>query len=193
MLIDTHIHTSAGSLDSNLTVRSIVKNIHPKIGAIVITDHDYFPENYKTTTVHGIQVLFGVEITTSQGHLLAYGIEELPSKILDVREVIDIVHDQDGIAIAAHPFRDYLSLGELVHDFSLKIDGLEINGKSPKNNWKLVKGVAATRNLPVIGGSDAHQVNDLNTRVSHCTSDVNCIDDLVSLIKHKKVYPRGIF
>ncbi|MHA1168410.1 MAG: PHP domain-containing protein, partial [Candidatus Hodarchaeales archaeon] len=111
MLIDTHLHSVNGSADSNLSIQMIAKNLHPKIEVIVITDHDFLPSNTEPIFVQGRLVLFGVELTTFQGHLLAYGIRELPSTNLEVREVIDFVHDQDGVVIAAHPFRDYLSLG----------------------------------------------------------------------------------
>ncbi|MHA1449267.1 MAG: hypothetical protein ACTSP4_07600 [Candidatus Hodarchaeales archaeon] len=69
----------------------------------------------------------------------------------------------------------------------------EYYGKSSKGNWKLVKGVAANRNLPLVGGSDTHGVKDLNTNVSQSNGDINCIGDLVSIIRRKKIHSRRIF
>ncbi len=51
-------------------------------------------------------------MTTSEGHLLAYGINGPVPKGLPVQETIDLVHNGGGIAVAAHPYRAWSGLAE---------------------------------------------------------------------------------
>ncbi|MFW9993070.1 MAG: PHP-associated domain-containing protein [Candidatus Odinarchaeota archaeon] len=192
MLIDLHIHTNTGSFDSNLTLNSIAKHVNPRIEAVVVTDHDFLPKKMEPREIRGILVLFGAEITTQQGHLLAYGIEELPSKNLDVKEVVMQVHKQGGVCVAAHPFRAYHALGEAVYDSDLLLDGLEINGSSSKSSNNQARKVARIKELPLTGGSDAHVIRNLNTTTTKTREPVMSMDDLVRQIKKKTITPSFI-
>ncbi|MHA2294420.1 MAG: PHP-associated domain-containing protein [Candidatus Hodarchaeales archaeon] len=192
MLIDLHVHTSNGSNDSRLTLNKIAM-LYSRVDAVVVTDHDYLPKKIKQREIKGLLVFFGTEITTLQGHVLAYGIQDLPSINLDVKEVIDQIHEQGGIAIAAHPFRSYYALGEIVLDPEIQIDGLEINGNSSKSENRETRKAAKMRELPLTGGSDAHRSKELNTILTRFREPVECLDDIVQQVKRKTISPRVLF
>ena len=76
-------------------------------GALVITDHDTmkgFPKARKAGRKYGIQVIPGEEVTTKRGHVVAVNIQDAIPAGLSLRETIDRIHSQGGLAIASHPF-----------------------------------------------------------------------------------------
>src|SRR4029450_10551158 len=74
----------------------------------------------------GVDVVVGEEISTLNGHLLGLFLEELVPPGLTALETIARIHDQGGLAVAAHPFhplrgvdRGQYSVGRLIPDLPL--------------------------------------------------------------------------
>jgi hypothetical protein len=106
-LADLHIH-STYSWDSVSSVRAILKYVSERtdLDVIAITDHDEIRgalEAQQLAPSYGVQVITGSEISTLEGHLLAYFIEHKVSKGLSLIETIQRVRDQGGLCVAAHP------------------------------------------------------------------------------------------
>lgn len=120
---DLHIHTHYSNrsqvlrwgetigkhlIDSRLTVEEVLIAAK-KIGldVISITDHDEIGGSIKALKLcqkHDLIAVPGIEVTTGEGHLLAYGVtEKIPPK-LGVEKTIKYVRDLGGIVVAAHPF-----------------------------------------------------------------------------------------
>jgi predicted metal-dependent phosphoesterase TrpH len=104
---DLHIHT-AYSFDSSCTVPAVLDWAVSSAGldVIAITDHDAFDgalEAVRRGPEFGIQVIPGMEVSTSDGHLLALDLQEpvLPGR--SMHETILKVGEQGGFCIAAHP------------------------------------------------------------------------------------------
>jgi len=66
-------------------------------------------------------------------------------------EAVAAAHDRGCAAILAHPFRNS-TIRELE---DLDLDAIEVNGKHPRTR-KWVERIAQHRELPLVGGSDAH-------------------------------------
>jgi len=96
----------------------------------------------------------GVEVSTSDGHLLALGIRELPPRGRSPEETIDFIHRRGGIAIVSHPYHLFRHAMFRIPD----CDAVEVyNSKyilGIANLWAGRK--AGKLGLPMVAGSDAH-------------------------------------
>ncbi|NHJ39499.1 MAG: hypothetical protein FK731_05650 [Asgard group archaeon] len=190
-LIDMHVHTNF-SHDCYITIEDTLNQLTGKVNAITITDHDKISkftnqqlELFKTK--YQIKVFTkSVEISTLQGDILAYGISSVPSSRLEPEHVIDIIHKEGGLAVAAHPF-DILGVGELV--FELNFDAIEINGLRSKILNQQAKDAAEILGLPCIAGSDSHGYNSIGTYATEFENPVNTIEDILTQIKIGKCKP----
>jgi DNA repair ATPase RecN len=99
---DLHIHTFGGSpcvKDASMTVENIIENaVKRKVSIIAITDHNNIvhTENaieYGRKYGGSLLVIPGMEITTSNGHLLVYFPPDNISKLRKLMTLIDIVDE----------------------------------------------------------------------------------------------------
>src|SRR3954452_14907232 len=162
---DLHLHTTAS--DGAATVPELLAQVaqSPDMRLIAITDHDSIAGARQAAQLapqFGVEVIIGEEVSTTEGHLLALFIDTLLPPGRPAAETIAAIHAQGGLAIAPHPFdRSVPSLGRngLEHagwDFDA------IEGFNAGVIWwqrganRAAQRAAASRDLPVVGGSDAH-------------------------------------
>ena len=185
MIIDTHIH-SKYSKDSITPLEDIIK-YSQKIGlnAIAITDHDEIEGTWAIQKLEheGLILIPGEEVSSSEGHIVALGITDYIKPLQTPQETVDQIHDNAGIAIAAHPYCYYRSgLGNIVQ--SLDVDAMEtMNSRFIVgfSNY-LAKKVSKKNNVPAIGASDAHFVKGIgrcHTKIPDCDS----VDEILKNIK----------
>jgi DNA repair ATPase RecN len=100
---DLHIHSFGGSpcvTDPSMTVESIIENaVKRKVSIIAITDHNNIKNTEKSIEygrryTGNLLVIPGIEITTSNGHLLIYFSPDDISKLRKMLAVIDIVDEE---------------------------------------------------------------------------------------------------
>jgi predicted metal-dependent phosphoesterase TrpH len=143
------------------------------LGCIAITDHNNF-EAYGLAKDNGkVIVIPGIEVSSKEGHILAYGIDRDIPRGLSVKDTIDAIHEAGGVAFAAHPYRWWSGLGEdntVSHDF----DGIEAkNGRSTPSGNKRSEALAARVGKPVSAGSDAHTPEHIGDGVVELPDDVS--------------------
>lgn len=170
---DLHIHSNSRKrltycpllYDSVQTVEDIVcQALKKDIKILAITDHDsltgYF-EAKKIIDTRKLDLVLipGCEITSAEGHILAYDIQEEIPKGKSARETIDRIHDQGGYAVAAHPFF-HSSLKERV--YKLPLDALE-GFNATTCLYANLKSIDAADQLglPYLANSDAHQIEEI--------------------------------
>lgn len=157
--VDLHTHTrffhgrrEIGDRFDPLGVRMLAWLAERRgLEGVATTNHDYFTPFESTANVATIP---GIEITTSRGHVLVIGPdppEETEPGALTPAEAVDLAHERDCAAIVAHPFRNS-TVRELEE---IPFDAIEVNGKHPRSR-PLVQELAESRDLPLVGGSDAH-------------------------------------
>lgn len=172
--------------DSVQTVEEIIaKALELNIKILSITDHDSligywkakeFVEKYKIDII----LVPGCEIGTKKGHILAYGIKtEIKSK-LGLEETILQIHQQGGIAIAAHPFGP-MGIKRMVN--KVEIDGLEFGSLMTKKwNSKAVK-MAEKLKKTLIAGSDAHRTEDIGSGMTLFPPSIKNWEEVLDCIK----------
>ncbi|MHB1651709.1 MAG: PHP-associated domain-containing protein [Desulfitobacteriaceae bacterium] len=181
MEFDLHLHTSEGSPCSRMPVRELVRAAKAQgLDGICITDHDFVwdPGYLKSLSrEHEILVFGGMELSTSLGEVLIYGVEDSLLHLRDDPAQLKAkVGSLGGVMVAAHPLRRDFSLPhglsrkecglEPLHPEILAerpvfryVDALEIyNGRSGLAEKAMAVSVAEILNLPGTGGSDAHSV-----------------------------------
>jgi len=181
MKADLHIH-SAFSKDGLSTVKEIIEAAKAKgLGCIAIADHNSFEAYEEASKSEGIIVIPAEEVSSSEGHILAYGINcEIP-RGKGVLETIDMIHDAGGIAVAAHPYRWWSGLGEenVVDGF----DAIEIhNARSKKGSNRKAQKLAQKMGKPVTGGSDAHHAANVGDAYSEFNDNMESWEDIVKEI-----------
>jgi len=160
---DFHAHTawSDGSLSPFGVVRQAARR---GLDVVAITEHNtVLPSRmaalYATAT-RGPVVVSGEEVTTARFHLIALGIASTVAPARSPAQVIEDVHAQHGVVVAAHPVERYWPALEPVRE---QLDGAEVMhpvAYSKAGGWR-VDDMArfrdgATRPLAAIGSSDYH-------------------------------------
>jgi predicted metal-dependent phosphoesterase TrpH len=130
------------------------------LDGIAITDHDTCV-NVKTVRKRApseLKIISGVEVTTTQGHLLAIGVQT-PPKRSDPLSVIDDVHEQGGVAVLSHPFdRLRQRYASDLDRIAAAVDGVEVvNSRCIAKRFnERALSFATEHRLGRTGGSDAH-------------------------------------
>lgn len=176
MIVDLHVHTSL-SADSRTSAEQYLEfAAHNKssLGAICFTEHRIFPTGAEIDKSYaelsdrfGILIFKGIEADTDLGHLLLFGINhevlrrfDLTSRMLKSEHLIDVLYDQGGIAIPAHPFRDSgfgVRLDALLARHGAALSAVEaLNGQNSPAENERARDTAFKLGLTAVGGSDAH-------------------------------------
>lgn len=193
MKIDTHIH-SKYSKDSITPLEDIIRYAQ-KIGlnAIAITDHDEIKGTWAIQKLEheGLTLIPGEEVSSTKGHIVALGINDYVKPLQTPEETVDQIHDNAGIAIAAHPYCYYRSgVGDIVR--SLDVEAMETKNSRfilGISNY-LAKQVSVKNKIPEIGASDAHFVKGIGrcyTEIPDCDS----VDEIIKNIKKGNTKAHG--
>lgn len=110
--------------------------------------------------------------------------EELP----DVREVIDLIHSADGIAVLAHPFMyDSTELMQQLASES-RLDGVEaVHPKHTAEQETALRDFADNHHLLITGGSDFHGMYNCGIRAVGSTT---VEDETAEMIQKYRQYDR---
>ena len=158
MNVDMHVHTIYSG-DSRSTVQDILDACkRVGIDGVVVLDHNSTRGGREALAMKSdILVIPGIEISSAEGHILAFNVNEPIPRDKTVEETIDLIHAQGGVAAAAHPYRVWSGLGQK-NVIGKPFDAIETqNGRSTKRgNGKAVT-LAKRMGRPITGGSDSHE------------------------------------
>jgi len=188
---DLHVH-SVGSYDGTASVGEILNAaVDAGLDAVAVTDHDEIERSLEAAErarEHGLVGVPGVEVSTSDGHLLALGVEERPSAGEAVSETVERVRNLGGAAVVPHPFQRTRHGIGAVED----IDAVETY------NSRLFTGLANRRarrfarknDLPELAGSDAH-IADMVGRAYTVIDAERDVDGIIEGIKDGRTETHG--
>jgi len=168
---DLHVHTWAS--DGTSSVVEVLEHVEAEgfLDVVAITDHeriDAAQAGRQIARDRGmrVEVVVGEEITTRGGHLLGLFLETAVPPWKGLAWSIEAVHDQGGIAIAAHPFvplhlcAQGFALRRLLasDDPSVRPDTIETFNPTALGKYGHGAAVrfAAEHGLAMLGSSDAH-------------------------------------
>lgn len=202
--IDMHIHTTAGSADSNLRPpvlreRAATLGLH----GVQITEHFRIwnrLEADELTAGLTLVALRGMEWNTELGHILVLGLDAYRPEIRDAAELRRYVVERGGFMIAAHPFRhafdpipalwkahkssDVSLEAAMRHPVFELVDAVEVlNGASTDKENDLTARVAAALGLPGVGGSDAHYAEDVGRAVTLFDDPIGTEQELIDALR----------
>jgi predicted metal-dependent phosphoesterase TrpH len=192
MKADLHIH-SHYSLDGHSTPQEIVAMaVERGLGCVAVTDHNRFRAYHQIKdNEQGIIIIPAEEVSSAEGHILAYGIDrEIPAG-MSVPDTIAAIREAGGVAFAAHPYRWWSGLGEkatLANDF----DGTEaLNARSVRRANRLSTELAARIGKPVSAGSDSHSPRSVGNGYVELPDGLTTWQDVLAAVMDGKAAPRS--
>lgn len=191
MKADLHLHTKYSDDGWSPAAKVVRQCKRRRFGCIAITDHNSFAAYAEVKDDPDIIIIPAEEVSSSEGHIIALGIDREIPKGMGVKETIDAIHEAGGIAIAAHPYRWWSGLGRknVIPEF----DGIEAkNSKStPGANYRSKK-LAQSFGKMVTAGSDAHNRFAAGWAYVIISDDCRTWQDVIEEIKAGRVEVRGI-
>jgi predicted metal-dependent phosphoesterase TrpH len=179
---DLHMHTTAS--DGVGTVREVLAfaQRYTDLDVIAITDHDTIDGALRGRDLvaagdYRFELVIGEEISTREGHLLALFLEQRIPPGLSIERSIDLVHEQGGLAIVAHPFNRIFRhsvqrsvMDRLWRQPAVHPDGMEtLNGSFAGIGSSRVAMTLSRRyyRWAETGGSDAHTTTAIGCARTH--------------------------
>lgn len=210
-MIDLHTHTYPKSDDSFLTPEELVQQAKiVGLDGVCLTEHDAFWDAAALQALsrqYNLLVIPGCEVTTDEGHFLAFGLERYVfgmHKLSFLRQMVDQV---GGIVIAAHPYRRrYLQeegrwpdgysrmLAHACQDQSFAhCHGVEaLNGRGTAEENRFSTDLAVRLGKGPTGGSDSHRLGDLGTYATRFEAEINGVNDLIRELKAGRYSPAAL-
>lgn len=205
MIIDLHVHTRRYSGCSSIEADQLVDAaVSSGIHGLVLTEHGILwkPEKLQPlqeeAAKRGILILAGQEITCMEmgkrQDFLIFGLNESLGTRGLAKDLVNEAHDKGGLVIAAHPFKPsrlgvgYHGAGDDI--YHLGVDAIELLHPSHDNIAReKVKAAAHDLNIPVTGGSDAHEIYQLGKYATRFFDKVETMEDLIQVINTGKLEP----
>ncbi|MCS7121569.1 MAG: PHP domain-containing protein [Archaeoglobaceae archaeon] len=163
LLAELHVHTTYSDGKDNVK-RVLTAALDKRIDVIAITDHDCIEGSLEAEKIvleeHlPIKVITASEITTENGHIIAYGIKKDIESKMSLKETCKEVRKAGGLSFLAHPFDIFRGGTVRLSSFNF-VDGVEVLNARSFFNF-LAKRYAIKFKKPGIGGSDAHSAEEV--------------------------------
>jgi predicted metal-dependent phosphoesterase TrpH len=137
-------------------------------------------------------IIPGMEITSSDGHIIGLNLQEaVPSK-LSADETVDRIHEAGGIAIACHPSAFFKGSLAKKH-VTKKFDAVEVMNASafPFNHFaRRNEQIASRLGIAQVAGSDAHYGPEIGYAYTVVDAEPN-VDEIIKTIKNGFCQPCG--
>ena len=208
MIIDIHTHTYPTSVDSFIDADDLIEEAK-RIGldGICITDHDGFWDHGEVEDLsrrHDFLVLPGCEVTTEEGHLLVYGLQNYIFGMHRATFVKEKLDSEQGAMVVAHPYRrtyrksahvSKAAYHEMVERAARNevfgmVNAVEVfNGRGLPEENAFSHEMARRFGLPGTGASDAHKLEDLGSFATEFDRRITSLDDLIAELRAGRFKP----
>jgi len=180
------------STDSSITPEELVSHARRRgLDGVALTDHDRLDGALKIARESDFLIVPGIEITSSDGHVVGLNVQGLIPRGLAVDETVDKIHESGGIAIACHPVG--LFKGGLGRLTSSKFDAVEVINSSAipfdytvRQNERIASHLGKAR----VAGSDAHYGPEIGCAYTVVDAGLSA-DDVVEAISKGLCQPFG--
>jgi predicted metal-dependent phosphoesterase TrpH len=178
---DLHMHTIYS--DGCATIEELLEYVqnHTDLDVIAVTDHDQIEgalraRDLQTRGSYHFEVIVGEEITTKEGHLLGLFIEKRIQPGQSMERSIDLIHEQGGLAVIAHPLHRFFrhscqkEVMDRIHASNeVSFDGIETWNASFCGIYANAIAMSANRSLyglAELGNSDAHTLSAVGSGIT---------------------------
>ena len=193
--LDLHVHSTL-SPDGRSDVDELVRLLPQRgLDGLALTDHNTVAGHARLAELAAeypdLQLLPGVEVSTREGHLLAFGVTAAPPAGVSVDETVEWVTARAGVAVLAHPFRRVHGVGGVVCR-EARVSAMEtVNGHNGTRANRLATAVAVARGLGATGGSDAHSSAGLGRAWARFPDGLNSVDELLEALRRGTTAAEG--
>ncbi|HLW70304.1 MAG TPA: PHP domain-containing protein [Candidatus Binataceae bacterium] len=207
--VDLHLHTTRGSSDSNLSPKELIERARAiAIGAVCVTEHDNLwdlKEIAPLADAAGVVCIRGMEVTTEQGHVGVFGLNEYVGGIYKLAGLRKVVDQHGGIMIANHPFRYKLDprfafmnsddepIDPAHPERAAKLeiiqmcDAIEVlNAACSEEENQFALRVARALGLAEVAGSDSHSANSIGVATTLLAEPIRTDRDLIEAIRARQ-------
>jgi predicted metal-dependent phosphoesterase TrpH len=187
--IDLHVHTKHSKDCLNSVAEAVEAAKAAGLKGIAITDHNTIGGNAEGTKLSTKEFLVipGIEISSKDGHILGLGVSKLVPRNLSASATVELIREQGGIAVAAHPFAIARKIGSVR---KAKFDAIEVfNSRAYFISNGLARRFAERNDLPMVAGSDSHSADE----IGFAGVEVNCELELETVLKTIKRGEASIF
>jgi predicted metal-dependent phosphoesterase TrpH len=193
MVIDLHVHTRPRSEDSDIGPDEIIGQARRSgLDGVCFTEHDWHWTDEEVSRLgreHEFPVFRGIEISSDEGHLLVFGLNEYKFGMHHAEFVRKLVDEVGGVMILAHPYRrqvKYNSNPDQLLDsvcrnpiFDL-VDAVEVlNGRSNEKENSFASDVCQRLKVRAVGGSDAHSLSDVPSFATEFARRIDTLEELI--------------
>jgi hypothetical protein len=180
------------SFDASINPKYVADalNAHPVIKGVAITDHNTL-EGYThvrrfAAAYSDVVIIPAVEVGTMLGDVIVLGVTEKPAYWSTLESVVDFAKARSAVILVPHPFR-----GGGIRDAAKRIPNTfgaveVLNPDSTEGENKMASDLAKTLNMPGVGGSDAHHVQQMWKAYTEIDADPN-VDSILKAIKNGRV------
>ncbi len=162
---DIHTHTMYSGFskysflsypDCVTTPMTSVKVAEKKgLDVLCITDHNTIKGALIAKKYNREMVVIGEEISSKGGEILGLFLQEQIQPGMSPEETIEQIHEQDGLAVAPHPFSAHCScVGNKMN--TLRFDGIEVFNSLHRDGYSNAIALEKCNGHAKLGGSDAH-------------------------------------
>ena len=206
MLIDLHAHTWPRSHDSVLNPDDLIARAKSAgLDAICFTEHDTVWDSKAIEELrakHNFLVLAGVEISTDDGHILAFGIDRYVFGMHRSRELASYTEKSNGALVAAHPYRRQMPwFSRNDEEYQAALDKAsrnpayqyvraleELNGRGSEKENDFSKRLCSMMDLPGTAGTDSHAISDIGKCATYFETDIHDERELIEAIRAGAFY-----
>jgi predicted metal-dependent phosphoesterase TrpH len=201
MIFDLHLHTRIYSDCSFINPEDLIRRaVEIGLDGIALTEHgmrwpdEKFEDLRRIADPLGLMLINGQEIYTAsdesdmEGEFLVFGLKKSVVRVFPARELVERVHGEGGILVAAHPYKlsrnrrfKYYGAGDRISE--LQVDAIELFHPD-HNEQALQKVFRAMRalDLPGTGGSDAHKIFSVGSCVTVFKDEIRTEEDFIRAI-----------
>jgi len=193
--LDLHSH-SRYSTDSRADPVEIVRAARRTgLDGIAITDHNAVEGARiavaSATGARDFLVIPAVEVSTSAGHVLAYGVREPVPRDLPPQECVERIGAMGGLAVAAHPYRFWSGLGEVATTSAPFAAYEVVNARTLRRGNDRAAALADARRVGRVGGSDAHALSEIGRAATVLDGGLASVDDVLQAIAQRRTSAVG--
>ena len=191
--IDLHVHSDR-SHDSSITIpEAIAKARQRGLQGIAITDHDVATKISQYSACDFLLVP-GIEVSTSEGHLLGIGVDQPIPSGLPAYETADRIREVGGLSAVSHPFSLMAQKIDQRVIESRRFDAVEVmNASYPffQRSSRLGMALAERLDLAQLGGSDSHILETIGDAFTVIEVESLTVEGVLKAIRDKKTHPEG--